>query len=95
MTAQQSIVENTELWVVHNLNYSGLLDATYQGEDRPRSLLLYNRKAMGILWKELDDTFKEITRKNENNEYVYGSHVTFVRAVCGAPGVGKYISVCY
>ena len=50
---------------------------------------------MGILWKELNDTFKEITRKDDNNKFVYDFDVTFVRVVCGAPGVGKYISVCY
>lgn len=89
LEAQTPIPENEKLWIVHNLKYSGLLDATYQGGDYPDSLLLYKREAMEILWDQLNNSLTDRLAKDKNGKLLCRPEIPYVRVVSGAPGVGK------
>ena len=80
---------------MHNLQYSGLLNATYQGTRKPESLLLYKREAMQKLWDQLNNTLTDRFRTDAIGELLCGPDIPYVRCVSGAPGVGKYLSLHY
>lgn len=87
LKVQSSIVVDTGLWMVNNLNYSGILRATYQIRSvDPISLLpLYRRVCMTELWNNLNNSFDEAA--------LIETDVAYVRVVCGTPGVGTCVII--